>query len=592
MADEGGSTVGDYDVFELIGHGSFGQVYRGVRRDTGELVAIKTINLEDAEEEIEVIQQEIALMSQFKSTHVTQYIESFVHGPDLWIVMEYLAGGSIADILEACIEEQEQLPELQIATVCRAMLRSLEYLHTQDKLHRDIKAANVLLSAEGRVKLADFGVSGQLSSTASKRNTIVGTPYWMAPEVIQGEPYDQSADIWSLGITAYEMATGRPPYYALHAMRALFLIPTKDPPQLEEGSGDWSDTFRSFLAACLQKDASQRPSAMALCSHPFILGAADSDDTLRELAERSMSRQQSQLAVHPPTQQQQQQPPGHVAAAPKGGAAADQSSGAAPVWDFGTMRGITAEDLAAQIEAATEVQQSDALPVPVSAAPEPAPAVDAAPSKVRAEADRIVLTAAIPSADSMHRQQPHPLAHPEPVAAGGMWASASYCGGDGSGGSSDAAVTVNAVRSAFIEARLQTNRAEEELLLYSLQQSFCLMERASAGSSERFAAALYNNLTLGLGAVAPLRQHLEATVPGVGAAAVVSEAGAGAGPAARDSPPEFHRGQGGDVNVVRSQPPARGPPSVSDDAGRNEDTLGMADFLEQRWRTKIRGALD
>eukprot|EP01047_Picozoa_sp_COSAG01_P026777 COSAG01_NODE_1737_length_9362_cov_165.799309_6_plen_519_part_00 len=257
-----------YEMCELIGRGAFGTVHRGIRQDTGDAVAIKTINLEEADEEIETIQQEIALLATCKSPYVTQYIESFVRGPDLWVVMEYLGGGSVADVMKA-----QQLTELQIAAVCLGTLRSLEYLHTQDKLHRDIKAANILLSTAGEVKLADFGVSGQLRSTASKRNTFVGTPYWMAPEVIQGEPYDQSADIWSLGITAHEMATGRPPHWDLHAMRALFVIPRDEAPCLE--GTQWSEHFKVFASACLQKDPLKRPTASSLLKHPFIQSATE-----------------------------------------------------------------------------------------------------------------------------------------------------------------------------------------------------------------------------------------------------------------------------------------------------------------------------
>ncbi|KAG8386344.1 hypothetical protein BUALT_Bualt03G0139100 [Buddleja alternifolia] len=277
LIEASGSRFSD---LELIGRGSFGDVYKGFDKELNKEVAIKVIDLEESEDEIEDIQKEIAVLQECRSPYITEYYGSFLHQTKLWIIMEYMAGGSVADL----IQPNQPLDEVSIACILRDLLHAIEYLHNEGKIHRDIKAANILLTENGDVKVADFGVSAQLTRTISRRKTFVGTPFWMAPEVIQNsEGYNEKADIWSLGITVIEMAKGEPPLADLHPMRVLFIIPRENPPQLDE---HFSRPMKEIVSLCLKKNPAERPSAKELLKHRFIRSARKSPRLLEKIRER------------------------------------------------------------------------------------------------------------------------------------------------------------------------------------------------------------------------------------------------------------------------------------------------------------------
>ncbi|TFJ85058.1 hypothetical protein NSK_003482 [Nannochloropsis salina CCMP1776] len=264
-----------YELVDLLGEGSYGAVYRAqYKADPSEPpVAVKII---PAEEDLSSLKREIAILNQCKSEYVVEFKDCFFVDAEIWIIMEFCMGGSVADMLDAT---QRTLSEPQIRSICACAALGLAYLHENHNIHRDLKAGNILLSMDGKAKLADFGVSATLNHSMSKRKTVIGTPYWMAPEVIQEISYDGKADVWSLGITAIEMAEGMPPHFNVHPMRAIFLIPSKPPPQLAQrstsGQSPWSQDFHDFLSVCLVKDPNQRANAAALLTHPFLKADVD-----------------------------------------------------------------------------------------------------------------------------------------------------------------------------------------------------------------------------------------------------------------------------------------------------------------------------
>ncbi|KAL3313948.1 Mitogen-activated protein kinase kinase kinase kinase 4 [Cichlidogyrus casuarinus] len=284
-----------FTCLEAVGKGTYGFVYKGKHIRTGQLAAIKVMAITE-EDEKEIILEINTLKKLSNHKNIAQYYGAFIKKEKpqdkLWLVMEYCGSGSVTDLVKSI--KTQSLREDWIAYICREIIHGLAHLHANRVIHRDIKGQNVLLTDSADVKLVDFGVSAQLDRTVSKRNTFIGTPYWMAPEVIKCEKeedckYDTRSDIWSLGITAIEMAQGRPPWCEVHPMRALFIILKNDPPKLgaletgqRQNSGypgarngyvppnKWSARFHDFIAKCVTKEFTQRPDTAQLLRHDFV----------------------------------------------------------------------------------------------------------------------------------------------------------------------------------------------------------------------------------------------------------------------------------------------------------------------------------
>lgn len=271
-----------FSQLKQIGQGASGSVYAATKRDGGK-VALKRVKPENRTEE-EALQMEIRMMCCTRHANLIKCHETYHFGGYMWISMEYMDGGCLTDILENYKRQGRHMSEGEIAYVLREVLQGLSFMHAMKRLHRDIKSDNVLIGApDATVKLADFGFCAELTEERNKRTTCVGTPYWMAPELIRQHEYDYKVDLWSVGILAIECAEWEPPYMDEKPMRAMFLITAQQPPKLAKPD-QWSAHLNDFIAQCLILNPARRASAAQLLRHPFLQRAVDPADVARLFA--------------------------------------------------------------------------------------------------------------------------------------------------------------------------------------------------------------------------------------------------------------------------------------------------------------------
>ncbi|XP_069763894.1 mitogen-activated protein kinase kinase kinase kinase 5-like [Narcine bancroftii] len=275
----------DFELIHRVGGGTYGEVHKARQKHTGQLAAVKIIKMEP-EDDFSVLQQEISIVKSCTHQNIIAYYGSYIRSNKLWICMEFCEGGSLQDIYHVT----GPLSELQIAYISRETLQGLEYLHNQGKIHRDIKGANILVNNNGDVKLADFGISAQITATLARRMSFIGTPYWMAPEVAAVEfkgGYNELCDIWAVGITAIELAELQPPMFDIHPLRVLFLMSKSgyQPPKLKD-KGKWSSAFHNFAKVTLTKNPKKRPAASKMLTHQFVAQPGLSRMLVHELIDK------------------------------------------------------------------------------------------------------------------------------------------------------------------------------------------------------------------------------------------------------------------------------------------------------------------
>eukprot|EP01103_Thecamoeba_quadrilineata_P006349 TRINITY_DN16076_c0_g1_i1.p1 TRINITY_DN16076_c0_g1~~TRINITY_DN16076_c0_g1_i1.p1 ORF type:complete len:477 (-),score=70.66 TRINITY_DN16076_c0_g1_i1:101-1531(-) len=262
-----------YSDMRKVGEGAAGEVFLATNSRSSQKVAIKKMALTGDSSKLLVT--EILMMKSSKHPNIVDYIESYVVTNQLWVIMEFMGGGCLTEVLE--LFDVLKMNEGHIAYSCFETIKALIYIHNLHRIHRDIKSDNILISEEGHYKIADFGYAAQLTTKQQKRNTVVGTPYWMAPELIRGIDYGTKVDIWSLGIMVMEMLEGEPPYMEFPPLRALFLITTKGIPDLKDPN-KWSRECRDFLGKCLTKESDRRPEAADLLGHDFLKRACSQQE--------------------------------------------------------------------------------------------------------------------------------------------------------------------------------------------------------------------------------------------------------------------------------------------------------------------------
>ncbi|XP_047599155.1 myosin-IIIa isoform X3 [Lutra lutra] len=279
-----------WEITETIGKGTYGKVFKVLNKKNGQKAAVKILDpIHDIDEEIEAEYNILKTLSDHPNVvrfYGMYFKKDKINGDKLWLVLELCNGGSVADLVKGFLKRGQRMSEPIIAYILHEALLGLQHLHNNKTIHRDVKGNNILLTTEGGVKLVDFGVSAQLTSTRHHRNTSVGTPFWMAPEVIACEQqldttYDARCDTWSLGITAIELGDGEPPLADLHPMRALFKIPRNPPPKLRQPE-IWSAEFNDFISKCLTKDYEKRPTVSDLLQHKFITQIEGKDVMLQK----------------------------------------------------------------------------------------------------------------------------------------------------------------------------------------------------------------------------------------------------------------------------------------------------------------------
>jgi len=262
-----------YHQGKELGAGAVGLVTLAVHKTTKEKVAMKQIDLVESEDLMDLILLEIEVMKKLKHQNLVNFVEAYMDGDELFIAMEYMEGGDLTDLVLTV-----EVPERVIARFCKELVSGIQHLHSNGLIHRDLKSDNLLLGMEGQVKITDFGFASKIQA-GEKRITMAGTPYWMAPEIVNQQAYDAKVDIWSMGIMALEMKDGEPPYMGTDPIRAIWLIAQHGKPDIH-GEEKLSREFKDFLDRCLEVDVDARWTAEQLLSHPFLKTAAPNKEIL------------------------------------------------------------------------------------------------------------------------------------------------------------------------------------------------------------------------------------------------------------------------------------------------------------------------